>query len=126
WNPERLFTWCAPRASRLFHPLAVSAALLLILAAVAVPAPDTALPRLSASYHLMVFVVVLNLVSILHECGHGIALHHYGGSAREIGIFAPTPGGGSRQRAPGWICGASFHGRGESVLPRMGLPRLPS
>ena len=86
WNPERLFTWCAPRASRLFHPLAVSAALLLILAAVAMPAPDAALPRLSAWYHLMVFVVMLNLVSILHECGHGIALHHYGGSAREIGI----------------------------------------
>jgi putative peptide zinc metalloprotease protein len=69
----------------LFHPLAVSAAVLLILAAVVVPAPDAALPRLSGWYHLMVFVVLSNLVSILHECGHGIALHHYGGSAREIG-----------------------------------------
>jgi len=86
WNPERLFAWWARRGSVVFHPLAVSAALLLISAAVAFHSPPAAPPRLSTSHHLAIFFVVLNLVSMVHECGHGVALHRYGGSAREIGI----------------------------------------
>jgi hypothetical protein len=37
-------------------------------------------------WQLAVFLALLNIVSILHECGHGVALHRYGGRAREIGI----------------------------------------
>jgi putative peptide zinc metalloprotease protein len=87
WNPERLFAWCARRASVLFHPLAVTAGALLILMAALLPAAgNPASLRIPAWHQILIFLLVLNLVSILHEGGHGIALHRYGGSAREIGV----------------------------------------
>jgi hypothetical protein len=88
WNPERVFAWCAARASFLFHPLALGAGVLtIIFAAVALreAAPQSAFPTPTHS-QLAIFLMLLNIVSIVHECGHGLALHRYGGSVREIGI----------------------------------------
>jgi hypothetical protein len=87
-NPERVFAWCAARVSFLFHPLALGAGVLTIMVAglaLVEAAPASALPTPTQS-QLAIFVILLNIVSIVHECGHGLALHRYGGSVREIGI----------------------------------------
>jgi hypothetical protein len=73
----------------LFHPLATAVGLLLIaIGAVSFmerPAVSTPSP-VPAWEHVVMFLVLLNLVSIVHECGHGLALHRYGASVREIGV----------------------------------------
>jgi len=89
WNPARLFGWCAPRARVLFHPIAIGAGFVLIaIAAVssAARAETSLASRVPIWQLVVVFLVALNLVSILHECGHGITLHRYGASTREIGV----------------------------------------
>lgn len=87
-NPETAFAWLADRASRLFAPASVALGALVVgmaTASVWLAAPMPA--EHSASWwQLAVFVWLFNVVSILHECGHGVALHFYGGGAREIGI----------------------------------------
>jgi len=89
WNPERFLAWSAQRTSLLFHPLATAVGLLLIaIGAVSFmerPAVSTASP-VPAWEHVVMFLILLNLVSIVHECGHGLALHRYGASVREIGV----------------------------------------
>jgi putative peptide zinc metalloprotease protein len=89
WNPECLFAWCAARASFLFHPISIVAGLLLVAAAVIVGStaahgrPTMHLPSVS---QLATFLMLLNIISIVHECGHGLALHRFGGRVREIGV----------------------------------------
>src|SRR5438034_519164 len=79
----------AARGSLLFHPLALGVGVLTIIVAVltlveaapgSIPFPVPTQPQ------LIIFVILFNIVSIVHECGHGLALHRYGGSVREIGI----------------------------------------
>jgi len=89
WNPARLFDWCARHTSALFHPASIAAGLALIVFAGAVSftsleTPNA--PRIPGSQLIAVFFVVLNVVSILHECGHGITLHRFGAAAREVGV----------------------------------------
>ena len=89
WNPERVFAWCAARASLLFHPLALTVGVLTIIVAVLTlveAAPGSAPFPVPTQPQLVIFVILFNIVSIVHECGHGLALHRYGGSVREIGI----------------------------------------
>ena len=89
WNPERVFAWCAARASLLFHPLALAVGVLTIIVAVlslVEAAPRSAPFPVPTQPQLVIFVILFNIVSIVHECGHGLALHRYGGSVREIGI----------------------------------------
>jgi putative peptide zinc metalloprotease protein len=89
WNPARVFGWCAPRARVLFHPIAIGAGfgLIAIAAVSSVASAETSVASRIPIWQLVfIFLVELNLVSILHECGHGIALHRYGASTREIGI----------------------------------------
>jgi hypothetical protein len=89
WNPERFFAWCTARTSFVFHPLALGVGVLTIVLAVLAltqGAPRSAAFPVPTWPQLAIFVVSLNLVSIAHECGHGLALHRYGGSVREIGV----------------------------------------
>jgi hypothetical protein len=89
WNPDRLFSRCAPLTAVLFRPASfVIGVLVIIMAAMTFieASPAAASTPLPTWSHLVIFVLLLNIVSIVHECGHGLALHRYGGTVREIGV----------------------------------------
>jgi putative peptide zinc metalloprotease protein len=89
WNPDRVFSWCAPRTAVLFRPASiVIGGLVVVIAAVTFieASPAATSPRLPTWSQAVTFLVLLNIVSIVHECGHGLALHRYGGHVREIGV----------------------------------------
>jgi putative peptide zinc metalloprotease protein len=89
WNPEHAFAWCAARSSWLFHPVAVGGGVVTITVAVLAlmeSAQRSTRVPVPTPPQLAIFVILLNIVSILHESGHGLALHRYGGSVQEIGV----------------------------------------
>ena len=89
WNPDRFFTWCAVYTGCLFHVAAlVSAVCLVVMAAVAfrVSAGEGAAQHGSHAMRVLIVAVLLNIISLVHECGHGLALHRYGGHVREVGV----------------------------------------
>jgi putative peptide zinc metalloprotease protein len=89
WNPERVFAWCASRASFLFHPISIAAGVLIVAAAAVTSAGAAHIqtaPHIPGGVRLAMFLTLLNIISIVHECGHGLALHRWGGHVREIGV----------------------------------------
>ncbi len=88
WNPEPAFTWCAPRVAVLFHPLSLAlGAFVILIAGVRFVRVSPAHAATASGWsQLFAFLVLLNIVSIVHELGHGLALHRYGGCVREIGV----------------------------------------
>jgi putative peptide zinc metalloprotease protein len=86
-NPDPAFSWCAPRTAFLFRPLSVLIEAVTVLIAAAVFLETMPAHRLAPSWSQgLIFLLLFNLVSIVHECGHGLALHRYGGHVREIGV----------------------------------------
>jgi putative peptide zinc metalloprotease protein len=89
WNPDRLFSWWAPRTAFLFRPPSIAIGVLVVVIAAVTfveATPAAASPRLPTPSHVVIFLVLLNIVSIVHECGHGLALHRYGGRVGAIGV----------------------------------------
>jgi putative peptide zinc metalloprotease protein len=89
WNPERVFAWCASRASFLFHPMSIAAGVLIVAVAAASFSEGThgrPLLHIPSAIQLATFLTLLNIISIVHECGHGLVLHRCGGRVREIGV----------------------------------------
>ena len=86
WNPERLFEWCAARISRLCYPAIVCSVALIAIANATVPQGMSGGASIPIGMRAALFLLVLNIVSVAHECGHGIVLHRCGGSVREMGI----------------------------------------
>jgi putative peptide zinc metalloprotease protein len=89
WNPDRVFSWCAPRAAFLFRTPSLLIAGLAIAVALATfvrTVPASSESHVASWSHVLIFLVLLNVVSIAHECGHGLALHRYGGHVPEIGV----------------------------------------
>jgi hypothetical protein len=88
-NPDRVFSWCAPRTRFLFRPVSVLLEVVTVIVAAAIFLETMPLParRLAPSWSQgLIFFLLFNVVSIVHECGHGLALHRYGGHVREIGV----------------------------------------
>lgn len=88
WNPETAFACVAARAPRLCPPAGVALGSVVVVLSTAGVWFDRPMPAEQSAlwWQVVVFVSLFNVVSILHECGHGVALHRYGGRVREIGI----------------------------------------
>jgi hypothetical protein len=89
WNPEHVFAWCASRASLLFHPMSLAGGAA-IVAFAAVDFWRSSYSReplqIPSLIQLATFLALLNIISVVHECGHGLALHRCGGRVREVGV----------------------------------------
>lgn len=101
-DPDRLLGWLLGRVSWIFSPVAMCASLMLIVAALTLVIvqfervlerlPDTR--ALLSPPNLVWLPLLLALVKVLHEFGHGLACKRFGGECRELGamllVFTPT------------------------------------
>lgn len=94
-DPDRFFNWLHPKIRWVFTPAAVCCVVLLILAAVTLVGLhfDTFRRELPSSKqvltptNLAAMAVVLCVVKILHEFGHGLSCKHFGGECHELGLM---------------------------------------
>jgi multidrug efflux pump subunit AcrA (membrane-fusion protein) len=91
-DPDRLFTFLAPRLTWAWTPAFVAATIALILLAggVAFAARRefaASIPLLFTWEKLILAWLVLITATFLHECGHGMTCKHYGGDVYEIGFL---------------------------------------
>lgn len=92
FDPDRLFTWLAPKLSLFFTPAFVTLSALTILFGVAIAVVNWGelqreLPRLYTFQSLAVAWTLAVIVIIAHEFAHGITCKHHGGKVREIGFL---------------------------------------
>lgn len=92
FDPDRLFTWLAPKIGFFWTPAFVVLSALFVLTAVAVAAVNSEqlASRFAQSWSWQTMLVVaaaLLLVTILHEFAHGLTCKHFGGRVREIGFL---------------------------------------
>jgi putative peptide zinc metalloprotease protein len=92
WDPDRCFTWLAPRLRIFWTPtfvvLAVSsivvASVLLATSGQAVTASFASSLRWETAFWVW---LTLFIVTMLHESAHGLTCKHYGGEVHEIGFL---------------------------------------
>lgn len=101
-DPDRLLEWLLNRLHWLFSPIVVAASFLLIVAALTLVIVqfDRVLQRmpqmqaLLSPPNLIWLPLLLAIVKILHELGHGLTCKRFGGECRELGVmllvFTPT------------------------------------
>ena len=95
FDPERCLGWLYPKVRWFFTPTAVALCLLLLLSAVAQVTVQfsTFRSRLPAFHEFFNFynglwlLVVLGVIKVLHEFGHGLTCKHFGGECHEMGIM---------------------------------------
>ncbi|WP_069813262.1 M50 family metallopeptidase [Streptomyces sp. TP-A0874] len=91
-RPDRLCTALAARLSFTFHPAFVALALLLAVAVQALVWSRAgtilaeAAPRSMWPVTVPVMFVLMGLITLLHELGHGVTFKHFGGTVTEIGV----------------------------------------
>ena len=103
FDPERFLGWLYPRVRWFFSPLAVTACLMLMLAAAALVTVqfDVFRSKLPAFHEFFNFYnalwlgAVLCVTKALHELGHGLCCKHFGGECHEMGfmilVLTPCP-----------------------------------
>ena len=102
WDPDPTLRWIHPWLRWIYHPVTGVVALLLVISAwtlllVQFDEFHSRLPefRQFFSWRNMVWLwVTLGVTKILHEFGHGLTCHHFGGECHEMGVmllvFSPT------------------------------------
>ena len=102
FDPDRLFGWMLPWISWLFTPWAVAAGLLMIASAVTLVLVqfDELIARLPdaqaflSTPNLIWLSLLLAIVKVLHEFGHGLTCKRFGAECHELGVmllvFTPT------------------------------------
>jgi multidrug efflux pump subunit AcrA (membrane-fusion protein) len=92
WDPDRFFTWLAPRIgffwTRAF--LLFSAGCILVAALLVWANRQELAGSFTHAFRWQSVVLVwltLLLIGILHECAHGLTCKHYGGEVHEIGFL---------------------------------------
>lgn len=94
-DPDPLLTWLLPRFGWIFSPAALVFGLLLIFTSATLVLVQFAqlvdrLPDVRAilsTPNLVWIPLLLCLVKVLHELGHGLACKRYGGECRELGVM---------------------------------------
>ncbi len=92
FDPDRLFNWLVGRLGFFFTPRFVGLSAVVILAGVCVMAAnwEEARRSLSGLYRLSALPVVslvVFLIIIAHEFGHGLTCKHFGGEVHEMGFL---------------------------------------
>lgn len=101
-DPDRILNWLQPRVGWLFSRPVIAASLCLLIAAMTLVVvqfdrvverlPDTR--ALLSPPNLIWLPVLLAVVKVLHELGHGLACKRFGGECRELGamllVLTPT------------------------------------
>lgn len=94
-DPHRFLNWLQPWTALCFRPLFLSAALILMSAALSLiflqlDAVIAQLPEFSTFFeakNLLLLGISLSLVKVLHELGHAMACKHFGGECHEMGVM---------------------------------------
>lgn len=101
-NPDRFLTWLTPKVGWLFSLPTVALAIMFMLSALLwlgshfqeAAARMPAMGEFFSHTNWLLLGVVMMLVKVLHELGHGIVFKRYGGHCHEIGVmflvFMPT------------------------------------
>ena len=95
WDPERSLRWLYPWTKWMFHPSVVTVCLLFVTSAWLLLAANLdefqgRLPEFQSFFgwpNLMYMWVTLGAAKIIHEFGHGLSCHHYGGECHEMGVM---------------------------------------
>ncbi len=95
WNPGRFLDWLTPHLAWIYTgPMAVLALVLFLWAGlVALTEFPTIvnelseLPLLFGPGHWLLVGLAIGLTKVLHELGHGVTCHHYGGRSTEMGVM---------------------------------------
>jgi putative peptide zinc metalloprotease protein len=90
WNPEPLLIRLEPVARVLFKKRTAWAVGMLALAALAIQLEHGARLRVELGGVLaqpLFFLTVALCVTLLHELGHGLACHHFGGRVKDVGVM---------------------------------------
>ncbi len=94
-DPERVLRWLLPLTSWFFSPLAILCVVLLAVAAglLVLVQFDVFRSRLPAFHEFFgphnwfYLAVIMAVVKVLHEFGHGLSCKRYGGECHEIGLM---------------------------------------
>ncbi len=92
WDPDRFFTWLAPRIWFFWTPAFVILSAASVLLAVLVlwanrqELASTFVDALRWEIAILAWLTIF-FVTLLHECAHGLTCKHYGGEVREIGFL---------------------------------------
>jgi putative peptide zinc metalloprotease protein len=92
FDPDRLFSYLAPRIRFFFRPAFLALSAVIILSAVFVAFANWAeaaqnLPRLFRYSAIPLILLVVFLVITAHEFAHGLTCKHFGGEVHELGFF---------------------------------------
>lgn len=95
WDPERTLRWLYPWTRWMFHPAVVTCCLLFVASGWLLLAANleefrSRLPEFQSFFgwpNLMYMWVTLGIAKVIHEFGHGLSCHHYGGECHEMGVM---------------------------------------
>jgi putative peptide zinc metalloprotease protein len=95
WDPERTLRWLYPWMQWMFHRWIVTVCMLFVTSAWLLLGANLdefqgRLPEFQSFFgwpNLMYMWVTLGAAKIVHEFGHGLSCHHYGGECHEMGIM---------------------------------------
>jgi multidrug efflux pump subunit AcrA (membrane-fusion protein) len=91
-DPDRVFTWLAPKLGFFWTPVFVLVSALCILMAVVMlwtnrlALVDSAVGSLTWETAVYAWLVLL-VVTVLHECAHGLTCKHFGGDVHDMGFL---------------------------------------
>jgi putative peptide zinc metalloprotease protein len=94
-DPDRWLAWLSRFCGWCFAPAAWLAGLILVLSALLLVfvQGDTlrsrlpALQDLAGPEHWLILAAIVGLTRLMHELGHGLACHRYGGRCTELGVM---------------------------------------
>ncbi|MCA9063506.1 MAG: hypothetical protein KDA96_10620 [Planctomycetaceae bacterium] len=97
WDPERTLRWMYsfPPVRGLFHPVVVTLCMLFVVSAWLVLGANLEefhrrLPGFQTFFgwpNLIYLWITLGIAKIIHEFGHGLSCHHFGGECHEMGVM---------------------------------------
>lgn len=94
-DPERMLAWLYPKVRWFFSPVAVTIAMLLMVAALVLVGVQfetfrAKLPTFHQFFtpaNALLLLITLAVTKVMHEFGHGLSCKHFGGECHELGVM---------------------------------------